>query len=118
MYGSSGSGRTINYVISQSSIINAYCQCIEDVEDDFHIPEKMLHHATPDIQSRVDGLKRTFRELRPHKYERGQSVPHLVADHFQKGCEQFQRGTMWNSTAVDGVEDDEPYSVEAVDLGV
>ncbi|KAF8327240.1 uncharacterized protein EI90DRAFT_2861084, partial [Cantharellus anzutake] len=80
MYGGSGSGRTINYVISQSSIINAYRQCIEDIEHDFHIPEKMLHHAAPDIQSRLDGLKRTLRELRPHRYERGRKVPYFIED--------------------------------------
>ena len=118
MYGGSSSGKTIHFVINQSSIINVYRQCIEDTEDDFHIPEKTLYHAAPDIQSRMDGLKKTFYELRPHRYERARKVPHLVADYFQKGCEQFQRGTMWNTTTMDGAEDDEHYSVEAVDLGV
>ena len=119
MYGGSGSGKTINYVISQSSIINAYHQCIKDIEDDFHIPEKMLHHAAPDIQSRVDGLKKMFHELQPHRYERAQKVPHLVVDHFQKGCGQYQRGmTWWNTIAMDSGESDEQYGVEVGDLGI
>ncbi|KAF8341602.1 uncharacterized protein EI90DRAFT_2881729, partial [Cantharellus anzutake] len=80
VYGGSGSGKTINYVISQSSIINAYRQCIEDVESDFHIPEKTLHHAAPDIQSRLDGLRKSLRELRPHRYERGRKAPYEIVD--------------------------------------
>ena len=67
-------------MISQSSIINVYHQCIEDIEDDFHIPEKMLHHSGPNIQSRVEGLKKTFHELWQHRYERAQKAPQVVAD--------------------------------------
>ncbi|KAF8325574.1 uncharacterized protein EI90DRAFT_2931897 [Cantharellus anzutake] len=70
VYSGLGSGKTINYMISQSSIINAYHQCIEDIESDFHIPEKTLHHAAPDIQSRLDGLRKSLHELWPHQYRR------------------------------------------------
>ena len=118
MYSGSGSGKTIKYIISQSSIIQAYRTCIEDVEGDYHVPDKTLHHTSPDIQSRLDGMRDNLRKLRPHKYEKGRTAPSRIADYFQKGCQYFHRGLTWQSAAAaEGGGDDEMYNVEAVDLG-
>src|SRR5260370_41207381 len=78
VYSGSGSGKTIEYIISQSSIIQAYHTCIEDVESDYHMLDKTLHHASPDIQSRLDTMRDELHKLQPHKYKNGQTALQLV----------------------------------------
>ena len=97
VYLGTGSVKTIEYIISQSSIIQAYRTCIEDIEEDYHVPDKTLHHASPDIESRLVAMMDDLRKLRPHKYEKGHTSPAMIEDHFQKGLELFQCGMMWAS---------------------
>ncbi len=114
-----GSGKTIEYIISQSLIIQAYRTCIEDIEDDYHIPDKTLHHASPDIESRLLAIRHELCNLHPHKYERGHTSPTLINDHFQKGLELFQCGTMWASiNTSQSLSTDDTYEIEVADLGV
>ncbi|KAF8327707.1 uncharacterized protein EI90DRAFT_3126663 [Cantharellus anzutake] len=104
VYSGTGSGKTIEYIVSQSSIIQAYRTCIEDVEEDYHIPDKTLRHATPDIESRLVAIQ------------------HELQDHIQKGLELFQRGTTRGSSNMNQLEsmDEtyETYEIEADDLAV
>ncbi|KAF8334019.1 uncharacterized protein EI90DRAFT_2852726, partial [Cantharellus anzutake] len=85
VYSGSGSGRTIRYIISQSSIIKAYRACLEETENDYRIPDKTLRHAHPDIQSRLNTIRKRLREFRPHQYKKGRKAACLVTDHYQKG---------------------------------
>ncbi|KAF8344262.1 uncharacterized protein EI90DRAFT_2902059 [Cantharellus anzutake] len=118
IYSGGGSGKTIEYIVSQLSIIQAYRTCIEDVKDDYHIPDKTLHHASPDIESRLLAIRNELRNLRPHKYERGRTVPTVIDDHFRKGLELFQHGTMWTSTNISqSSSTDDTYDIEVADLG-
>ncbi|KAF8331411.1 uncharacterized protein EI90DRAFT_2834292, partial [Cantharellus anzutake] len=120
VYSGTGSGKTIEYIVSQSSIIQAYRTCIEDVEEDYHIPNKTLHHATPDIESRLVAIQCKLRNLHPHKYVKGCASHTLIEDHIQKGLEVFQRGTMGGSNNIRQSESmdetDETYQIEADDL--
>ncbi|KAF8333484.1 uncharacterized protein EI90DRAFT_2916867 [Cantharellus anzutake] len=119
VYSGTGSGKTIEYIISQSSIIEAYRSCIEDIEDDYYIPDKTLHHASPDMGSRLLAIRQELRNLCPHKYKRGRTSPTLINDHVQKGLEMFQHGTMWASVNTKQSESmDDTYEVEAADLDV
>ena len=52
-----GSGKMIEYIVSQSSIIQAYRKCIDEIEDDFCVPEKTLCHASPDIGSCLEKIQ-------------------------------------------------------------
>ena len=114
----SGSGKTIEYIVSQSSIIQAYHTCIKDVEKDYHVPEKTLHHGSPDIQSRIDMMRDDLCRLQPHKYKKGWIAPSMVVDYFQKGCGYFQWGMTWHSAVVGKPAEEEVYKVEAADLHV
>ncbi|KAF8332732.1 uncharacterized protein EI90DRAFT_2844189, partial [Cantharellus anzutake] len=87
VYLGTGSVKMIEYIISQSSIIQAYRTCIEDIEEDYHIPDRTLHHASPDIESRLVAMMNELCNLRPHKYEKGRTSPAIIEDHFQKGLE-------------------------------
>ncbi|KAF8335733.1 uncharacterized protein EI90DRAFT_3152773 [Cantharellus anzutake] len=117
VYSGTGSTKTIEYIISQSSIIQAYRTCIEDVEEDYHIPEKTLHHASPDIESRLVAIMKDLRNLRPHKYEKGRTSPTMIEDHFQKGLELFQCGMMWRMINRGDLElTDDTYEIDAADL--
>ncbi|KAF8340407.1 uncharacterized protein EI90DRAFT_2966224 [Cantharellus anzutake] len=122
VYSGTGSGKTIEYIVSQSSIIQAYRTCIEDVEEDYHIPDKTLRHATPDIESRLVAIRHELRNLRPHKYVKGRASRTLIEDHIQKGLELFQRGTTRGSSNMNQLEsmDEtyETYEIEADDLAV
>ena len=90
------------------------------MENDYHIPDKTLHHASPDIQSRLNAMRQELRKLQPHKYKKGQMAASIVVNYFQKGCKYFHQGLTWKS-AVGGegeVEEDVMYKVDAADLGV
>ncbi|KAF8316520.1 uncharacterized protein EI90DRAFT_3134333 [Cantharellus anzutake] len=121
VYSGTGSGKTIEYIISQSSIIQSYRDCIEDVEADYHLPEKTLHHVSPNIGSRLVTIQNDLRNLRPHKYEKGQTSPILIEDHFQKGLQLYQNGTMWGPLSISELQstdsmDDDTYELDAGDL--
>ncbi|KAF8335730.1 uncharacterized protein EI90DRAFT_2912707, partial [Cantharellus anzutake] len=113
---------TIEYIVSQSSIIQAYRTCIEDVEEDYHIPDKTLHHATPDIESRLVAIQRELRNLCPHKYVKERTSRTLIEDHIQKGLKLFQHGTMRGSSNISQLESTdetyETYQIEVDDLDV
>src|SRR5260370_11666133 len=117
VYSGMGSGKTIEYIVSQSSIIQAYRTSIENTEEDYHIPEKTLHHTSPDIESRLVTMMNDIHNLHPHKCEKGHSLPAIIEYHYQKGWGMFQHGLMWGSINSSILElMDDTNEIDAADL--
>src|SRR5260370_21114571 len=117
VYSGMGYVKTIEYIVSQSSIIQAYRTSIENTEEDYHIPEKTLHHTSLDIESRLVAMMNDIHNLHPHKCEKGCSSPAIIEDHYQKGWGMFQCGLMCGSihSSVSELTDD-TNKIDTADL--
>ena len=93
-------------------LIELFRECHVTVENGFHLEDRTIRHAPPDMKKTLKKLGNYIKENEPHIFVAGRKADKCISDNIYGGLQAVQ--TMVLSGTAE--EDDEQEEVEADDL--
>ncbi|KAF8986463.1 hypothetical protein BDQ17DRAFT_1259648 [Cyathus striatus] len=119
-YGGSSSNHTVDHIIKESPLVEAYRSIRTSIEQNFALSHLTSAHTDPDMTKTFDVLRQHLEHHKPHRRVLGCKSKYCIPDPIEKGMNLFLKENM--VTGADGnrgeVGDNEDFeeAVNEIDI--
>jgi hypothetical protein len=112
IYSGTGPNRTIDHIINESPLIEVYRNCHVTIENAFHLSQRTIRHAPPNMTKTIQKLIHRMIASSPHRFTAGWTARYCIDDKLADGVVLLQKG----EGLLPRNEDNEAVQIEADDL--
>ncbi|KAG1815388.1 hypothetical protein EV424DRAFT_1325399, partial [Suillus variegatus] len=96
IFAGTGSNHTLQHIINKSPLIELYRECHIMIENGFHLKNRTMKHAPPDMTKTLQKLRDEIQSHSPHKFVAGRRADYQMEDEIVEGMTML----MWDKEAL------------------
>jgi hypothetical protein len=104
-------------VLKESTLVNLYRACRDNIERNLHLKGLTTRHAPPDMTKTLAKMANYLKEHGPNEHRPGRKTAYSIPDMIDLGQLEIARTSdPFTYTAIAGMDDEGEYDIEEEDI--